>query len=86
MFERGFYNSLYERLFYKEESMMSKIKNYFKDFVIAQKACNEFYKKHWLGTLVFTAMIYVVTIGGLFAEGRIKKKEHKLNKKNLDKK
>ena len=70
--------------------MMSKIKKYFKDFIIAQKACNEFYKKHWLGTLVFTAMIYVVTIGGLFAEGRIKKKskkkEHKLNKKNLDKK
>lgn len=54
--------------------MMSKIKIYFKDFIIAQKACNEFYKKHWLGTLVFTAVIYVVTLGGLFAEGRIKKK------------
>lgn len=71
--------------------MMSKIKNYFKDFVIAQKACNGFYKKHWLGTLVFTAVIYVVTLGGLFAEGRIKekikeKKDKKLTKKNLDKK
>ena len=70
---------------------MSKIKNYFKDYAVAQKACNEFNKKHWLGNLVFAAVIYVVTFGGFFAVGKIKekieeRKEQKLNKKNLNKK
>lgn len=71
--------------------MMSKVKNYFEDYAVAQKACNEFNKKHWLGTLVFTAVIYVITLGGLVAANKIKdkiedRKAKKLAKKNLNKK
>ena len=45
---------------------MSKIKLYFKDYAEAQKACNEFNKKHWLGNLILT---FVITVGTYFGLG-----------------
>ena len=59
---------------------MSKIKLYFKDYAEAQKACNKFNKKHWLGNLILT---FVITVGtyfglGLYANYKNKKEEDKI--------
>lgn len=58
---------------------MSKIKLYFKDYAEAQKACNEFNKKHWLGNLILT---FVITVGTYFGLGLYEKYK---NKKEEDK-
>lgn len=55
---------------------MSKIKQYFKDYVIAQKACNEFNKKHWLGTLILSSMVGVITYVGILAFDKIQEKKY----------
>lgn len=62
---------------------MSKIKKYFDDYSVAQKACNEFNKKHWLGNIIFTIVMYIVTFGIFAAYLKIKEKidEKRLNKK-----
>lgn len=51
--------------------MMSKIKTYFKDYAVAQKACNEFNKKHWFGTMVLSSLIGVGTWGAFMAAYKI---------------
>lgn len=40
---------------------MSKIKTYFKDYAEAQKVCNEFQRKHWLGNFMVVAIALVLT-------------------------
>ena len=40
---------------------MSKIKTYFKDYAEAQKVCNAFYRKHWLGNFIVVAVVWVLT-------------------------
>lgn len=55
---------------------MSKIKQYFKDYAIAQKACNEFNKKHWLGTLILSSMVGVITYVGILAFDKIQEKKY----------
>lgn len=58
---------------------MSKIKTYFEDYAIAQKACNEFNKKHWVGTIILSLVVGFITGGSLYAAFRIyEKKEEKL--------
>ena len=47
--------------------MMSKIKTYFKDYMVAQKACNEFNKKHWFGTMVLSLLVGLGTLGACIA-------------------
>ena len=51
--------------------MMSKIKTYFKDYMVAQKACNEFNKKHWFGTMVLSLLTSFVTWGAFMAAYKI---------------
>lgn len=51
--------------------MMSKIKTYFEDYVVAQKACNEFNKKHWFGTMVLSLLVGVGTWGAFMAAYKI---------------
>lgn len=60
---------------------MSKIKLYFKDYAMAQNACNEFNKKHWLGNLILTVVLTLATyIGlGLFAKYKNRKEEDKFS-------
>ena len=40
---------------------MSKIKTYFKDYAEAQKVCNAFQRKHWLGNFMVVAIALVLT-------------------------
>ena len=40
---------------------MSKIKTYFKDYAEAQKVCNAFQRKHWLGNFIVVAIALVLT-------------------------
>ena len=51
--------------------MMSKIKTYFKDYMVAQKACNEFNKKHWFGTTVLSLLVVLGTYGACIAAYKI---------------
>lgn len=51
--------------------MMSKIKTYFKDYMVAQKACNEFNKKHWFGTTVLSLLVGLGTLGAYMAAYKI---------------
>ena len=62
---------------------MSKFKKYFDDHAEVQKVCNEFNKKHWLGNIVFTLLMYIITFGVYYAYVMIKEKidEKRLNKK-----
>lgn len=53
---------------------MSKFKKYFDDYSEARKVTDEFNKKHWLGNIVFTLLVYIITFGGFYAFVKIKEK------------
>lgn len=53
-------------------TIKEKVKAYFIDYVAAQKVCNEFNKKHWRGTIVFTGAILGAELGGMWLYTKIK--------------
>lgn len=55
--------------------MLNSIKEYFRDYVAAQKTCNEFNRKHWKGNIVFTLVITGVTFGGLYAAAKVSERK-----------
>lgn len=61
---------------------MGKIKTYFKDYAVAQKACNEFNKKHWFGSIILSAMIGLVFVGGFVVADKIRERN---DKKSIEK-
>lgn len=65
-FLRIFYNSYNEKalkLYFMEVNNMSKMKKYFKDYGATIKVCNQFYKEHWLGTIVLSTAIIGIEFG-----------------------
>lgn len=52
--------------------MKNSIKTYFKDYVEAQKVCNEFNKKHWKGSLLLSSVIGIGTFLALGGGAAIK--------------
>ena len=60
------------------------MREYFKDYGNLCKESGEFYKKHWLGTIILTIVSTLLTWLTLGGYGIIKDKinEYKTNKKN----
>ena len=58
------------------------MKTFFKDYWKLCKQSGEFYKKHWLGTIVFTGIVTCVTYAPFIIKGKKdqKKFEEELNK------
>lgn len=53
---------------------MSKMKTYFKDYAVAQKTCDEFNKKHWLGNIIMVLIAWFITFMTFGCYGMIKNK------------
>ena len=53
------------------------MKEFFKDYVNAQKVSWEFQKKHWLGNLIATAVISGATVGTMALIKHCQKKKCK---------
>lgn len=51
------------------------IKTYFKDYVEAQKVCNEFNRKHWKGNLILCTVVGGLTYGILYVCEKHREKE-----------
>lgn len=42
---------------------MGKVKKFFEDYGKAWQVCNDFYKEHWLGSIIFAVVLVGVEYG-----------------------
>lgn len=55
--------------------MLKLVKNYFNDYAVAQKACDDFNRKHWKGNIIVVGLAWLSIFGWFYVIGLINQKK-----------
>ena len=61
--------------------MLKLVKEYCNDYAVAQKSCDDFYRKHWKGNIIVVGLAWLLIFGWFYVIVLIKQKKQEKQEK-----